>query len=130
MAWASIKSYVSSKNVPWNLKRVMKLITEKTTQMGPNEWKALCDRTKKIEDFYIESDHIIDNLMDTELIIRMGDLSDSDSGDSSSSSDQNNDLSTPGTSGLFSSFYIPGCSQVLNDYLPAGLSFIDSDRRQ
>ncbi|CAG4947299.1 unnamed protein product [Parnassius apollo] len=131
MAWASIKGYVSSKNVQWNLKRVIELVTEKASQMGPNEWKALYDKTKKIEDFYIESDHIIDNLTDTEIIIRLGeDSSDSDSGDSgssSSSSDENDNLLTPGTSSVFSRVNIPGCSRVTNDNLPAGVSFIDSD---
>ncbi|CAG4985587.1 unnamed protein product [Parnassius apollo] len=87
-------------------------------------------KQKKIEDFYIESDHIIDNLTDTKIIIRLGeDSSDSDSGDSGSSSslsDENDNLLTPGTSSVFSRVNVPGCSRVTNDNLPAGVSFIDS----
>lgn len=47
MAWASIKGYVSSKHVQWNLKREIELVTEKVNQMGPNEWKDLFDKTKE-----------------------------------------------------------------------------------
>lgn len=77
MAWASIKSYVSSKNVKWNIGCVIDLIKEKVNLMGPEEWKKLCDKVKSIEESYIKSDHIVDVLTE-ELIIRVGESDESE----------------------------------------------------
>lgn len=103
LAWTAIKDYVSSKNVVGNPNNVMELVIEKVDQMGPNEWKDVCDQTKQIEECYIESDHIIDNLTDTKMITRLGNYSDIDSEDSISSSDQDDivDVSISGTTCLF-----------------------------
>ncbi|XP_047522690.1 uncharacterized protein LOC125061341 [Pieris napi] len=129
MAWAAIKGHVSSKNVKWNITRVMELVKEKVDQMGPNEWKALCEKTKKIENEYIENDHIIDDLTDQEIIIAVGassDDSDSDTENSENSSDEDEIVAPqPSTSGTARD---SGCHRT-DEYI-SGVRFInyeDSD---
>ncbi|CAF4890667.1 unnamed protein product [Pieris macdunnoughi] len=124
MAWAAIKGHVSSKNVKWNITRVMELVKEKVDQMGPNEWKALCEKTKKIENEYIENDHIIDDLTDQEIIIAVGassDDSDSDTENSENSSDEDEIVAPqPSTSGTARD---SGCHRT-DEYI-SGVRFIN-----
>lgn len=86
MVWLSIKSYISSKNIQWNIGRVIELVKEKIDVMGPNDWKKLCDEVKTIEEAYINSDHVIDQMTD-ELDVRVGDSDDNSSSESDSSTD-------------------------------------------
>lgn len=99
MAWASIKGYVSSKNVKWNIGRVIELINEKVDIMGAEEWNKLCDKVKSVEDQYLKSDHVVDELTE-EFIIRLGE---SDESEVSLESDSDLSESTedePGPSGI------------------------------
>ncbi|XP_045459312.1 uncharacterized protein LOC123669766 [Melitaea cinxia] len=77
MAWASIKGYVSSQNVKWNISCVIDFIKEKVNLMGPEEWKKLCDKVKSIEENYIKSDHTVDVLTE-QLVICVGESDESD----------------------------------------------------
>ncbi|KAL4703617.1 hypothetical protein ACJJTC_007644 [Scirpophaga incertulas] len=122
----AIKRHVSSKNVEWTISGVMELVKEKVDQMGPNEWKALCEKTRKIEQEYIESDHIIDDLTDQEILISLGDSSDegdSDTEDSENSSAEDGPVTPqPSTSGTARD---SGCHRT-HEYI-TGVRFIDDD---
>ncbi|KAL4718993.1 hypothetical protein ACJJTC_013795 [Scirpophaga incertulas] len=123
---AAIKRHVSSKNGEWTISGVMELVKEKVDQMGPNEWKALCEKTRKIEQEYIESDHIIDDLTDQEILISLGDSSDegdSDTEDSENSSAEDGPVTPqPSTSGTARD---SGCHRT-HEYI-TGVRFIDDD---
>lgn len=91
MAWAAIKGYVASKNVSWNISKVIELVKEKVALMGANEWGKLCQKVKEIETEYIKSDHVID-LVTEDFIIHVDDDVESESDDSSNDdSDEDDD---------------------------------------
>ncbi|GBP80887.1 hypothetical protein EVAR_52191_1 [Eumeta japonica] len=89
MAWSTIKQYVGSKNVKWNINNAIELIIEKVNLMGAPEWEVLGDKVKRIEEEYAKSDHVVD-LMTEEFIIRVGD--DVDDDEDSSDSDDSEDI--------------------------------------
>lgn len=95
LAWAAIKGYVSQKNVDWNFNHVVDLVKQKVNDMGATEWQKLCDKVKSIEDDYVKSDHIVDQLTD-KIIIRVGEDSSSESDDSEMEDEVD---ATPGPSG-------------------------------
>lgn len=97
MAWATIKAYVGSKNIQWNVPRVIELVNEKVNAMGPSDWKKLCDKVRTIEEAYLKSDHVIDEMTE-EFIIRVGDADSSDADSNSDSSDVKDNVATPGPS--------------------------------
>lgn len=86
MAWASIKGYVSSRNVTWNYDQVVNLVREKVEGMGANEWQKLCAKVMTVEEEYSRSDHTVDLITDN-LIIRLGHDSDTSDSDTNSQSD-------------------------------------------
>lgn len=117
MAWAAIKGYVSSKNVRWNVPRVIELINEKVNAMGPCDWKKLCDKVKAIEEAYVKSDHVIDNMTE-EFIIRLGDSDSSDSElDSFTDILVEDEIATPG----------PSSGIPLENYVEGVMPMSDSD---
>lgn len=77
MAWASVKGYVASKNVSWNINKVMDLVKEKVATMGASEWIKLCRKVQETEKEYIKSDHVVDLVTD-EFVFFADDESDSD----------------------------------------------------
>ncbi|XP_047543096.1 uncharacterized protein LOC125075400 [Vanessa atalanta] len=110
MAWAAIKGYVSSKNVAWNVTRVMELVKQKVDAMGSSEWQKLCSKVRSIEDDYCKSDHVVDQLTD-QLVIQVGDSDSSCSSDWEVFDDDEPGLSTstnpstnPRTSTSFADF--------------------------
>ncbi|XP_049869122.1 uncharacterized protein LOC126368921 [Pectinophora gossypiella] len=96
MVWAAIKAYVSSNNIRCNAPYVVELIKEKVTAIRPCDWKRLCDKVRAIEEAYIKSDHVIDEMTD-ELGIRSGDSDSSDS-EADSSTDTEGDVAPPSSS--------------------------------
>ncbi|XP_039746712.1 uncharacterized protein LOC120624314 [Pararge aegeria] len=80
MAWATSKQYVASKNVKWNLQECTKLIKEKVSLMGAQEWGKICKKVKDIEEEYVKSDHVVD-LLTEQFIIRVDDSSEDDDSD-------------------------------------------------
>ena len=90
MAWATIKQYVASKNVKWNLQECTKLIKEKVSLMGAQEWEKICKKVKDIEEEYAKSDHVVD-LLTEQFIIRVDDSSEDDDSDDGSEDDDDDD---------------------------------------
>lgn len=123
MAWAAIKGYVSSKNVNWNITKVIDLVKEKVASMGPIEWEKLCHKVKDIEQEYIKNDHVIDLVTD-EFVIYADDESDSDEGSDSDSDDEDNDSQDTQTS---SNSLEPRPSTSAGTNLMEGISFLEED---
>lgn len=121
MVWAAIKGYVSSKNVRWNVPRVIELVNEKVNVMGPCEWKKLCDKIKSIEEAYIKSDHVIDEMTE-EFIIHVGDFDSSDDENDSSTDSENETLAPSSSLGPSTSGPIP-----LANYVEGVTPMSDSD---
>lgn len=86
MVWVEIKQYIANKNVNWQDNIVMELVQQKVNEMGENEWGALCQKVKIIEEEYKKSDAVIDRLTD-EFVINAINESDSDSEEHCDSSD-------------------------------------------
>lgn len=95
MVWAAIKVYVASKDIKWNATSVIELVKEKVSLMGANEWSQLCEKVKKIEAEYIQSDYVVDSVTE-QFIIYASDDSDSSSNESDESYVENEE--TPSTS--------------------------------
>lgn len=123
MAWAAIKGYVGSKNVNWNITKVIDLVKEKVASMGPIEWEKLCHKVKDIEQEYIKNDHVIDLVTD-EFVIYADDESDSDEGSDSDSDDEDNDSQDTQTS---SNSLEPRPSTSAGTNLMEGISFLEED---
>lgn len=93
--WALVKDHVAQKNVTFRLEDARTLLEEKIASIGAEEWSARCLHAIRIENNYIESDHIIDNASER-IVISLGnesETSDSDNIHNSSSDDEGNDMS-------------------------------------
>jgi hypothetical protein len=73
LMWALVKNYVAAHNDKFNNVKV-------------EEWKKISDHVTKIEDDYLQREHIVDE--DQELIIRVGDDTDSSTDFFSESEDE------------------------------------------
>ncbi|XP_045458527.1 uncharacterized protein LOC123668880 [Melitaea cinxia] len=94
MAWSTIKQYVASKNVTWNLNKCTELIKEKVAQMGEREWQILCQKVKNIEEEYAKSDHVVD-MMTEQFIIHVDEESSENDTDSDGANDDSTDACSP-----------------------------------
>ncbi|XP_046971055.1 uncharacterized protein LOC124538094 [Vanessa cardui] len=125
MAWSTIKQYVGSKNVKWNVNRAMELVKEKGDLMGAREWGLLYNKVKSIEEEYGKSDHIID-LMTDELVIRVSD--DEDSSDSEESQESDNaEMSGEDNVPSSSCFHSVPSYSMVHDDLMEGISRLSDD---
>jgi hypothetical protein len=70
LIWVLVKNYVAAHNVTFNLDDVWKIAVDKFNNVKMEEWKKICDHVTKIEDDYLQREHIVDEVQ--ELIIRVG----------------------------------------------------------
>ncbi|XP_045760911.1 uncharacterized protein LOC123864478 isoform X2 [Maniola jurtina] len=88
MAWAAIKTYVTSKTKEFNVSKVNDFVKEKIDAIGPEEWKKMCQEVREIEDSYRNNELIIDTLSETIVAGDMDSSSESEDSDTSLSSDE------------------------------------------
>lgn len=84
--WASVKQWIASNNVTFKLGDVEKLAREKFATIGAEEWAKVCGHVIKIEEGYIQKEHIMDEFCD-EFIINVDDDSSNDEFDCLSDED-------------------------------------------
>jgi hypothetical protein len=70
LIWVLVKNYVAAHNVTFNLDDVWKIAVDKFNNVKMEESKKNCDHVTKIEDDYLQREHIVDEVQ--ELIIRVG----------------------------------------------------------
>lgn len=125
MAWSTIKQYVGSKNVKWNINRVIELVKEKVALMHADEWQALCNKVKNIEEQYAKSDHVVDMMTEQFIIQVNNDSSSGESSDSDISDDyevsSSSDDEVPSTSAYGTHPFTP------EDDLMEGISLMPAD---
>ncbi|XP_075984931.1 uncharacterized protein LOC142982355 [Anticarsia gemmatalis] len=91
LAWASIKAHVAKQTTPMVVERLIELVEEKLALMSETEWAELCEKVKQVENEYIDSDSIIDQLTETYTICDSDAGSDSESQSESEAADTNSD---------------------------------------
>lgn len=89
--WSQIKQHVAKKNIAMTVTSVKDAISEKINNIGPEEWKKVCDHAVKCEDEYRKFDPRIDSFSD-EMIIYTG-----DSGEESENEQEHNASSDEST---------------------------------
>ncbi|KAJ4445058.1 hypothetical protein ANN_06857 [Periplaneta americana] len=82
LIWADIKQWVAGQNTTFKLEQVMKLCQQRVDDISVEKWEKVCEHVEKIEDEYIEQEGIMENVIESFII--MG-------GDSSSESDDDED---------------------------------------
>lgn len=60
MIWATVKNYIKQKNVKFCLQTVLQLAAEKFVEISPQDWKKRCEHVKKIEEDYLNREHIVE----------------------------------------------------------------------
>lgn len=88
LIWATVKDYIKQKNVKLCLQTVLQLAAEKFAQITPEDWKKRCEHVKKIEEDYLNREHVIDQATER-FVIHVDDSSDSDSDNDSVASEEN-----------------------------------------
>lgn len=91
LVWASVKNAVARRNVSFKFEDVESLAREEFSKISQEEWRKRCEHVVKVEDNYLSNEIIID-IHTEELIINLGDSSDSDSDESDSVSSESADL--------------------------------------
>lgn len=89
IVWADIKDFDSGKQFEFN--RILELIKEKLDAISSDQWQKLHDKVKKVEEEYLMSDQIVDDLTDQlrisfDISSDSGSELDTDSDESTSSS--------------------------------------------
>lgn len=95
MAWSTIKQYVASKNVTWNLNKCIELIKEKVAKMGEQEWTILCQKVKNIEEEYAKSDHVVDMMTEQFIIYVDEESSETDTDSDGVDNDSTDECKSP-----------------------------------
>ena len=80
LIWGSIKEHVAKRNVNFQFESVLQLVREKCDSITADDWTAACRHSRQYEDNYMSLEPFIDDTTE-ELIIRLGDDSDSDDDD-------------------------------------------------
>jgi protein subunit release factor A len=74
--WAMVKNGVAMKNVTFQSEDFRKLAEEKFSSITKEEWLPVCKHVQKVEEKYIQIEHLVDNIA-KELVIIL-ESSDSD----------------------------------------------------
>ncbi|XP_050516232.1 uncharacterized protein LOC126891099 [Diabrotica virgifera virgifera] len=77
LVWASMKQYVTEKNVSFDFKLVESLYDEFFNSFSVEQWKKRCEHVKKIEQSYMAQQPAFDTVVD-QIIINVGVDTDSD----------------------------------------------------
>lgn len=86
--WATVKSWVGARNTTFKLQDVEQLARQKFAEVGLEEWQAVCNKTVKTEEQFIEKEHLLDAADDTlHFTVNTGSSDDSEDEEESSSSE-------------------------------------------
>ena len=80
LAWASVKGYIARHNTCYTLQEVQRLTPEGFSHTTPDMWRNFCRHVLKVEKDYMETDGIMEDVID-EMTITITPDSDDDSDD-------------------------------------------------
>jgi hypothetical protein len=60
MLWSQVKQWLARINVTFKIEDAKLLREQNFSEMGEREWRPVCDRVKRIEKEYLETEGIID----------------------------------------------------------------------
>lgn len=58
--WAIVKNWVATKNVTFKILDVRKLVNEKLSSVGSEEWNNVCSHVKKYEEDLLRKEDLIE----------------------------------------------------------------------
>mgnify|MGYP000256399146 CR=1 FL=1 len=90
--WASVKDYVAKKNITFNFDDAIKLVNQKLDSITEKEWTSRCMHVIEREKSYLRLERVVDESSE-QIIIRLGEDSDTSSDDAETDDDDDSDMS-------------------------------------
>lgn len=89
--WALVKNYVAQHNVSFKMDDVELLTRQKFADVTKEQWDSICQHTKKVEQEYMDKEHLLDQNCEMVFSVNTGG---SDDSQSDSGSEYETDLDT------------------------------------